>query len=89
MNDADRAAVAAVAASRDTFTLAQTVARALAQRPVGSPCTNVCRLDADTRSYCLGCHRSRVEIKEWKTLDDTAKLAIIDALPERLRQRGD
>ncbi|MGI4862204.1 MAG: DUF1289 domain-containing protein [Janthinobacterium lividum] len=81
--DADADAVAAVAASRETFPLSLTVARAGAQQPVGSPCTNVCRLDAVTRTYCIGCQRSRAEIKSWKTLDDAAKTQILAQLLDR------
>jgi predicted Fe-S protein YdhL (DUF1289 family) len=68
--------------------LADTIARALAQEPVGSPCTNVCRLDMDTRTYCVGCHRTRAEIKSWKTLDAQDKRAIIAQLAERERARN-
>ena len=65
--------------------LADTIARALAQAPVGSPCTNVCRLDIHTRTYCEGCHRTRAEIKAWKNLGDLDKRAIIAQLAERER----
>jgi len=70
-------------ASREILPLALTVARAGAQNPVGSPCTNVCRLDTETRTYCIGCHRSRAEIKGWKTMDDDAKTQILAQLLSR------
>ncbi|MGI4984505.1 MAG: DUF1289 domain-containing protein [Janthinobacterium lividum] len=72
-----------VPSSRDILPLALTVARAGAQNPVGSPCTNVCRLDAETRTYCIGCQRSRAEIKGWKTMDDAAKTRTLGQLLAR------
>lgn len=67
---------------KEIFTLDFTVARALAQQPIGSPCTNVCRLDDSTRTYCIGCHRTRAEIKAWKTMNDIDKENIIKRLIE-------
>ncbi|SAK65086.1 Fe-S protein [Caballeronia hypogeia] len=58
------------------------IERAKAQDPIGSPCTDVCKLDSET-GLCLGCYRSREEIKTFRTLDDAAKLALFDALLER------
>jgi uncharacterized protein len=62
--------------------LAYTIARAKQMLPVGSPCTNVCRLDKTT-GHCEGCFRSREEIKAWKTLHDESKLALLDILLSR------
>jgi len=50
--------------------------------PVGSPCTNVCRLDKTT-GLCEGCFRNREEIKAWKTMSDTDKLGLFDTLVQR------
>lgn len=33
-----------------------------------NPCVSLCKLDAADR--CLGCGRTRAEIKGWKRLDD-------------------
>ncbi len=52
--------------------LAFTIERAKSQQPVGSACTNVCRLDQAT-GFCEGCFRNREEIKAWKTMDDAAQ----------------
>jgi predicted Fe-S protein YdhL (DUF1289 family) len=49
---------------------------------VGSPCTDVCRLDKTT-GHCEGCFRSREEIKAWKTMADADKLALFDTLLTR------
>lgn len=62
--------------------LADTIERAKTQQPVGSPCTDVCKLDAES-GLCLGCFRSREEIKTFRSMDDAAKLALFDALLAR------
>ena len=62
--------------------LAFTIERAKAQDPIGSPCTDVCKLDSAT-GLCLGCFRSREEIKTFRSLDDAAKLALFDELLAR------
>lgn len=62
--------------------LAFTIERARAQEPVGSPCTNVCKLDPDS-GLCMGCYRSRDEIKRFRSLDDAAKLDLFDELLAR------
>jgi predicted Fe-S protein YdhL (DUF1289 family) len=62
--------------------LAFTIERASELQPVGSPCTDVCRLDKIT-GYCEGCFRSREEIKAWKTLPDADKLGLFPALLAR------
>jgi predicted Fe-S protein YdhL (DUF1289 family) len=62
--------------------LAFTIERASQLQPIGSPCTDVCRLDRTT-GYCEGCFRSREEIKAWKTLPDADKLGLFPALLAR------
>jgi uncharacterized protein len=59
-----------------------TIERASKLQPVGSPCTDVCRLDKIT-GHCEGCFRSREEIKAWKTMADAEKLALFDTLLAR------
>jgi uncharacterized protein len=56
--------------------------RAKLLQPVGSPCTDVCRLDKTT-GHCEGCFRSREEIKAWKTMADNDKLVLFDILLAR------
>ncbi|MEA3091256.1 MAG: uncharacterized protein QOJ04_2598 [Caballeronia sp.] len=63
-----------------------TIERARLLQPVGSPCTDVCRLDKIT-GHCEGCFRSREEIKAWKTMADTDKLALFDTLLSRKAAR--
>jgi uncharacterized protein len=74
--------------SIDTQDLTFTIERARAQTPVGSPCTNVCKLDANS-GLCMGCYRSREEIKTFRSLDDAAKLALLDVLLARRAAQRD
>ena len=53
------------------------------QRAVLSPCVGVCALDAD--GLCAGCGRSVAEIAAWSTMDDAARLRVM----ERLDARGE
>ncbi|SAK47389.1 DUF1289 domain-containing protein [Caballeronia ptereochthonis] len=62
--------------------LAFTIERARTQEPVGSPCTNVCKLDPDS-GLCQGCYRSREEIRTFRSMDDAAKHDLFDELLAR------
>jgi predicted Fe-S protein YdhL (DUF1289 family) len=55
-----------------------------AKKP-SSPCTTVCVLDAVT-GLCEGCGRTRDEIGLWGSLSEPQRLAVMAALPERLRR---
>jgi|HubBroStandDraft_5_1064220.scaffolds.fasta_scaffold310973_2 predicted Fe-S protein YdhL (DUF1289 family) len=68
--------------AEEPLELAFTVERAKLLEPVGSPCTNVCRLDKTT-GLCEGCFRNREEIKAWKTMSDADKLGLFDTLIQR------
>jgi predicted Fe-S protein YdhL (DUF1289 family) len=68
--------------AEEPLELAFTIERARLLEPVGSPCTNVCRLDK-TNGLCEGCFRNREEIKAWKTMSDAGKLALFDTLVQR------
>lgn len=50
-----------------------------------SPCRSVCRID-DRLGWCIGCRRTRAEIKAWSTAGDTEKRDILSRLPERERR---
>ena len=67
--------------------LANAIAAARVLTPVGSPCIDVCRLN-QVSGYCEGCLRTRDEIKAWKSLSDEDKLAMLDRLSVRNRERG-
>jgi predicted Fe-S protein YdhL (DUF1289 family) len=46
-----------------------------------SPCIKVCEFDKD---ICLGCGRSRAQIKGWKRLDKGERLAVLAEADMRL-----
>ena len=45
------------------------------EAPVVSPCVAVCALNKD--DICTGCHRSGGEIREWVSLDNTERRAVL------------
>lgn len=45
------------------------------------PCTKLCKFERD---ICLGCGRSKAEIKGWKKLDKPARLAVLAEADMRL-----
>jgi predicted Fe-S protein YdhL (DUF1289 family) len=49
------------------------------------PCISVCKFTAD---ICLGCGRSKREIRVWKKLDKTDKLTILAEASLRLTKLG-
>jgi predicted Fe-S protein YdhL (DUF1289 family) len=51
------------------------------QRVVLSPCVGVCELRAD--GLCAGCGRSVAEIASWATMDDAARLRVMERLDAR------
>ena len=51
------------------------------QRIVLSPCVGVCELRAD--GSCAGCGRSVAEIAAWSTMDDAARLRVMERLDAR------
>ena len=50
-----------------------------------SPCTGVCRMDAQTQQ-CIGCLRSLAEIAGWSRFSDAEKWAVLSALGGRKEQ---
>ncbi|MBP6903036.1 MAG: DUF1289 domain-containing protein [Burkholderiaceae bacterium] len=51
---------------------------------VASPCVSICRMDAAS-GWCEGCLRTLDEIAGWSRMDDAAKRAVWQLLPERRR----
>ncbi|MBR8044456.1 DUF1289 domain-containing protein [Burkholderia multivorans] len=51
---------------------------------VGSPCTDVCRIDPRT-DWCAGCLRTRDEIRAWRSADDDARRVVLARLDARRR----
>ena len=54
---------------------------------IESPCVNVCALDV-TRTYCVGCFRTRDEIARWRDAPDEEKRRIKEAATKRAVQAG-
>lgn len=55
---------------------------------VASPCTGVCRIDADS-GWCVGCLRSIDEIVAWASSDDRDKRRVLALLPQRRQRLAD
>ena len=55
-------------------------------RATDNPCIGLCRFGGD--GACLGCHRTKEEVKGWKRLSDAAKAAINDRIAQGGRQAG-
>jgi predicted Fe-S protein YdhL (DUF1289 family) len=55
---------------------------------IGSPCINVCVIDAET-GYCLGCYRTVEEVSTWTSLPIPERVKIVDQLEHRRRLSGD
>ncbi|WP_413231416.1 DUF1289 domain-containing protein [Paraburkholderia domus] len=49
---------------------------------VPSPCIDICKLDVNT-GLCIGCLRTRDEIRGWKHMTDDLRLQLIDDLSHR------
>ena len=49
---------------------------------VPSPCISICKLD-DTRTFCIGCWRTRDEIREWSRSDDDRRRDIVETARNR------
>jgi predicted Fe-S protein YdhL (DUF1289 family) len=48
----------------------------------GSPCINVCRMDAAGR-FCEGCGRTLTEIAAWSSMNDAARCEVWRQLAQR------
>ncbi|WP_201641260.1 DUF1289 domain-containing protein [Paraburkholderia metrosideri] len=49
---------------------------------IQSPCIDICKIDG-TSGFCIGCLRTRDEIREWKGAEDERRQQIIDACAGR------
>lgn len=58
----------------------------LAEKPVASPCINICVLDEN--DICQGCYRSAQEIGDWSCLDNAAKKQVIQHAQRRRSEGG-
>jgi predicted Fe-S protein YdhL (DUF1289 family) len=54
----------------------------MGKKKVESPCIDVCKIDKDT-GWCLGCLRTKDEIKHWKDYSKKEKRALLKELGDR------
>ena len=57
-------------------------------KKISDPCIGVCMFEG-VKGWCLGCGRSRKEIRDWKKLKPYDKTKIIRELPRRLAKIRD
>ncbi|MFB4390848.1 MULTISPECIES: DUF1289 domain-containing protein [unclassified Pseudomonas] len=56
------------------------------ERPVASPCVNVCALDE--QDVCIGCQRTVQEITHWARMDNPQRRRVLQQCHERARSAG-
>ncbi|WP_247894441.1 DUF1289 domain-containing protein [Azospirillum sp. B510] len=60
--------------------------KGMAGKDSRNPCIGLCRFAAN--GACLGCHRTKAEVKGWKRLSDAAKAAVNRRLRQTLAQEN-
>jgi predicted Fe-S protein YdhL (DUF1289 family) len=53
---------------------------------IQSPCVDICKIDGDS-GLCIGCLRTRAEIREWKGMPDDQRSQLLDELARRAAER--
>lgn len=56
------------------------------ERPVASPCVQVCALDDD--DICIGCQRNVAEITRWARMDTAERRQVLMLCHERAKAKG-
>ena len=56
------------------------------ERPVASPCVNICALDDD--DLCTGCQRSVAEITRWSRMTNPERREVLALCHERAKSSG-
>ncbi|MGE8190962.1 DUF1289 domain-containing protein [Pseudomonas sp. NPDC086278] len=56
------------------------------ERPVLSPCVNICALDED--DICTGCQRTVAEITGWSRMDNAERREVLGLCHERAKSSG-
>ena len=56
------------------------------QRPVASPCVNICALDE--ADICTGCQRTVEEIKRWSRMNNDERRVVLGLCHERAKASG-
>lgn len=49
---------------------------------IESPCIDICKIDGKT-GFCIGCLRTRDEIREWKNMTDHRRHQVINDASRR------
>jgi predicted Fe-S protein YdhL (DUF1289 family) len=49
---------------------------------IQSPCVDICRIDGNS-GFCVGCLRTRAEIREWKGMPGERRQEVLDELAQR------
>ncbi|WP_028623888.1 DUF1289 domain-containing protein [Pseudomonas sp. Ant30-3] len=57
-----------------------------AERPVRSPCVNICALDE--ADICTGCQRTVEEITRWSRMSNDERRAVLGFCHERAKSSG-
>ncbi len=57
-----------------------------AERPVASPCVNICALDDD--DVCSGCQRTVAEITRWSRMSNVERREVLVLCHERAKASG-
>ena len=60
--------------------------RGPAEKPLASPCINVCALDDD--DICIGCQRSAAEITRWGRMDNAERRQVLLRCVVRAQAHG-
>ena len=56
------------------------------ERPVASPCVNICALDDD--EVCSGCQRTVAEITRWSRMTNVERREVLVLCHERAKSSG-
>jgi len=56
------------------------------ERPVASPCVQVCALDDD--DICIGCQRNVAEISRWARMDNAERRQVLLLCHARAQAQG-
>lgn len=56
------------------------------ERPVASPCVQVCALDE--QDICIGCQRSVAEISRWSRMDNSERRQVLLRCHQRAKASG-
>lgn len=56
------------------------------ERPVASPCVNICALDDD--DVCTGCQRTVAEITRWSRMTNVERRQVLVLCHERAKSSG-